>query len=830
MSQYHPYTSASESDTDIDTDTDTDTDAESFIDVKEDDPRYQLIRTPTATNTIKNDIGPSYGAPWDPTTNVTSLKNYTYSTPPKTTKTSLVSIKSLNRDKNVWPTPYNFQLKLPRTYKNVTKFQLVQLSFPVNSNGVQQPNLFLSSLVKDMLLNGVPASCVDTCISITNCSAATNTVAIMEIGRMNNFGQNLITTVSVPAANYSDVELANELTFQSNSTPPFNIISYEDFKNTFMNTRDPSILFSEPGDTFYSKTGIRINRPTKEAIMNTYYSQFNIDILPVITEEIAFVAYHFPILKELIATGMAEPFLLHIGNYTELVSRVTGIFEGLDSPYYYSVCNQLQAMLTTFRKQLTFEYRPINNYMWKHGENQFTTIHNQLHTSIQREVQKTYQTTLNRELSLASLNAGSFQSLKTNLIQYSAIYKHLETNLSSILCRYALVHDYQYHGGDNHITHESTFNSTELAADIQFNDMFSYKSSIGGIYGNYGGMIMNFTNFMDYHSTLSTYYTIVQSTNHVVNHINQTVTTSHHMYISSKYTGILPQKVIDTRGYMTNQATPVTFVTSQQAYVPGIPLMGSMDATVATETEDTSQNTVIYPSTLESAVPISYDRLSDGIGALTVPTFVPYVPSTNCSTICCNYINNLIRKWYSCLPVNTVVGSLTYRLGLTSLSMNNYNIVSTILQYTTTSAINFLMQINDEQGFNNLDITMDENYAVNNDSSGQIKLMAAKILMANIGDSGTSQTLIQNPSIFENTLGKLDRLNIKIYFDDALLTPAWLYLPIQYDVNEWNATFQIDEEVGFINQSDKWASIPSVPLPSNPDDNPYLYLTKKDDA
>ena len=827
MSQYHPYTSASESDTDADTDTDTDTDAESFTDAKEDDPRYQLIRTPTATNTIKNDIGPSYGAPWDPTTNVTSLKNYTYSTPPKTTKTSLVSIKSLNRDKNVWPTPYNFQLKLPRTYKNVTKFQLVQLSFPVNSNGVQQPNLFLSSLVKDMLLNGVPASCVDTCISITNCSAATNTVAIMEMGRMNNFGQNLITTVSVPAANYSDVELANELTFQSNSTPPFNIISYEDFKNTFMNTRDPSILFSEPGDTFYSKTGVRINRPTKEAIMNTYYSQFNIDILPVITEEIAFVAYYFPILKELIATGMAEPFLLHIGNYTELVSRVTGIFEGLDSPYYYSVCNQLQAMLTTFRKQLTFEYRPINNYMWKHGENQFTTIHNQLHTSIQREVQKTYQTTLNRELSLASLNAGSFQSLKTNLIQYSAIYKHLETNLSSILCRYALVHDYQYHGGDNHITHESTFNSTELAADIQFNDMFSYKSSIGGIYGNYGGMIMNFTNFMDYHSTLSTYYTIVQSTNHVVNHINQTVTTNHHMYISSKYTGILPQKVIDMRGYMTNQATPVTFVTSQQAYVPGIPLMGSMDATIATE--NTSQNTVIYPSTLESAVPISYDRLSDGIGALTVPTFVPYAPSTNCSTICCNYINKLIRKWYSFLPVNTVVGSLTYRLGLTALSMTNYNIVSTILQYTTTSAINFLMQINDEQGFNNLDITMDENYAVNNDSSGQIKLMAAKILMANIGDSGTSQTLIQNPSIFENTLGKLDKLTIKIYFDDAPLTPAWLYLPIQYDVNEWNATFQIDEEVGFINQSDKWASVPSIPLPSNPDDNPYLYLTKKED-
>jgi len=749
--------------------------------------------------------------------------------PPKTTKTSLVSIKSLNRDKNVWPTPYNFQLKLPRTYKNVTKFQLVQLSFPVNSNGVQQPNLFLSSLVKDMLLNGVPATCIDTCISITNCSATTNTVAMMEFGRMNQFGQNLVTTVSVPAAMYSDSELADELTFQSNSTPPFALISYPEFKETFMNTRDPSVLFCEPGDTFYSKIGVRLHRPTKEAIMNTYYTQFNIDILPVITEEIAFVAYYFPILKELIATGMAEPFLIHIDNYNELVSRVTGIFEGLDSPYYYSICSQLENMLTTFRKQLTFECRCINNYTWKYGENHFTTIHNQLHTSIQREVQKTYQATLQRELALVSLNAGSFQSLKTNLIQYSAIYKHLETNLSSILCRYALVTDYQYRGGDNHITNESTFHSAELANDIHFNDMFSYKSSIGGIYGNYGGIIMNFTNFTDYHSTLSTYYTIVQSTNHVINHIQQTVTTNHHMYISSKYTGILPQKVIDTRGYMTNQATPVTFVTSQQAYVPGIPLMGSMDATT-TVSDDIPQNTVIYPTTLDSG-PITYDRLSDGIGALTIPTITGYSQTQTCSTICCNYINKLIRKWYSFLPVNNVVGSLTYRLGLTSLSMNNYNIVSTILQYTTTSAINFLMQINDEQGFNNLDITMDENYAVNNDSTGQVKLMAAKILMANIGDSGTSQTLIQNPSIFENTLGKLDKLTIKIYFDDAPLTPAWLYLPIQYDVNEWNATFQIDEEVGFINQDDKWSSVPTMSIPQNPDNTSYLYYKEgKQDA
>jgi hypothetical protein len=156
-----------------------------------------------------------------------------------------------------------------------------------------------------------------------------------------------------------------------------------------------------------------------------------------------------------------------------------------------------------------------------------------------------------------------------------------------------------------------------------------------------------------------------------------------------------------------------------------------------------------------------------------------------------------------------------------------YNIISTILDYTSSGTLNFLMQINDEQGFNNLDIAMSENYTVNNDTTGQLKLVAAKILMGNVGESGISQTLIQNPSIFENTLGKLDKLTFKIYYDDPAITPAWLYLPFQYEVNEWNATFQIDEEVGFINQDDGWSSVPTVPVPENPNDTSYLHYTKK---
>ena len=69
-------------------------------------------------------------APFFMDNSMDTTKDMVYLDPPKTTKTSLFSLKSSNRDKKSYPTPYNFQIKLPRVYKNVTKFQLVQLSFP----------------------------------------------------------------------------------------------------------------------------------------------------------------------------------------------------------------------------------------------------------------------------------------------------------------------------------------------------------------------------------------------------------------------------------------------------------------------------------------------------------------------------------------------------------------------------------------------------------------------------------------------------------------------------------------------------------------------------
>ena len=831
---YQPYDSGEDTDaTDLTDETGLSdesevSDTEDIRIRREEDPRYAILRTPGPNlNTSQAQLKymeHAPGAPWDASTNISSLKDYVYLQPPKTTKTSLVSIKSTNRDRRIYPTPFNFQLKLPRVYKNITKFQLVQLSFPNNSGNVKQFDLYASTVVQLLLDQGIPSTCISTCVSIMNCTTSSNSFGMIEQGRTTADGAPLLTTLSIPNGTYDNPQLAQELTFQANNTPPLNLLSYSTFHEIFTNTRDASVLFNEPGDCFQSKTSnIRYGAHSKEQIMNTYYTQQHIDLLPEITDKAALNAYYYPILKEAIATKIAEPFIQTNGmSFSDVTTAIMGPFQGLNSDLYYTLCSTNKSILDSYRRHLTFEFNNINQLKWSYNakESRFTTIHDQLHTSIQRDITKKYASALNQELSLRGLNANSFKSLKAVQVNHSCIYKHLESNLSTVVGNYHLASGFSYSGGSTYVTSESTFGLNDLATDENFTSMFNYTSTIGRIYGNYSGIPMTFTNFSDYHSTLSSYYTIVQSTANIVSTVYGTTNNDYHSYVSTKYNNVLPRGMITTQSYTSNQAVPVSFVTNQNLYVPGqmIDLTTISNGATASATSATTDTTGITGTTGTT-----------GITGITTSLLGDAQPTqSTCQTLCCAALSKLVNTWYANIPVNTIIGTLQYRLGLLNLTPNNFNIFSTIADITSTGNMNFLMSINDEQGFNNMDIAMPENYTITNETTGQVKLVAAKILMGNVGDTGISQTLIQNPSIFENTLGKLDKVSIKIYYDDNQITPAWQYLPFTLSLNEWDATFQIDEQVGFINQNAAWKNTPTVAIPTDPNATPFLDFVKKD--
>jgi hypothetical protein len=804
-SYYQPYDSGT--DELEDTDESEESDDEQHEDPRirrEQDPRYSILKAPGPVQTTLNSINPmKTGAPWDESTNIRSFADHVYLDPPKATKTSLISIRSTDRDMSVYPTPFRFQLKLPRVYKDITKFQLVQMSFPNGANNVVPTTLFTSSLVNKLLAQGVPSTCLSTCVSVINCSLASNSLGVLEQGRLTALGEPLLGTITIPHGNYTEAQLANELTIQANSTPPLNLVSYEDFNDVFTSTGDISILFSEPGNSYCSPVNnTRYGNHTKEHIMNTYYTQQHIDILSEITDDIAYVAYYFPVLKEMIATGRAKPFI-QTGNmtYEDIVNAVMGPFLGFDSTVYLTLCQINEPTLKSYRRYLTFEFRNINNYTWVYNSNErrYITLHDSLHPSIQRDMNKQYQFILNQELSMARLDQYSFKTIKSELIGYQAILTHLERNLSTVFGNYFLASQYSYKGGSEHRTVESTFHVENLEADSDFTTMFNYTSTFGRIFNNNTGIRMSFTSFSDYHSTLSSYYQIVQSTAQNISCINGCVYRDYHLFVSTKYNGVLPSTMIANRSYLSNQGVPVSFVTDQTMYVPGQPLSVQ-----------------------------SLNTLPDTTFSSLLPSAEPTDP---CIATCCAVLQNMVTSWYSSVPANTVVNSLTYRLGLLNMIPNRqqqFSILSTVSQITSTTNTNFLIQINEDQGFSNMDVTMPENYNLTNEGTGQIKFVAGKILMADIGNTGVSQTVIQNPTIFENGLGKLDRLDFKIYYDDNAMTPAWLYMPYFLSLNEWNATFQIDEQVGFANQESGWGPRPTIPVPDNPDSTPYLHFTHKD--
>ena len=431
QSQYTPYLSE-EDDSEFESDVESDDEKETEADRRKQDPRFALLRAPTQQRVAIDD----QFSKWDPATNIDSIKGHVYLDPPKTTKTSLICIKSINRDRNVYPSPYRFQLKLPRVYKNVTKFQLVQLSFPNgNSQNLTQAALLTSTVVRNLIDRGIPAVCISDCISLIDCSSGTNTSGLIEQGRVApGTNEPLLVSLSVPDGTYTESQMANELTFRANSTPPFNIIRYDDFRDQFMVTRDINILFNEPSECYYSAiTHRKYGSHTKQDIMSAYYTQQHLDSFPEITERIAFNAYYFPILKEMLVTGRAEPFLqTDLIPFQEVVQRVTGIFEGLDSEFYYQLCQRNRGALDIYRRHFTFEYRNINKYTVTYNEQyrKSTVVHDMLHPSLQKDLMLRQNYYLDQNIALSGLNPYSFSVLKQEQGRNSASLKHLETNLN----------------------------------------------------------------------------------------------------------------------------------------------------------------------------------------------------------------------------------------------------------------------------------------------------------------------------------------------------------------------------------------------------------------
>lgn len=804
---------------------------------REEDPRYALIRTAGPNfNTSEQQLKYMEHAPgaiYDVSTNITTLQNLVYLNPPKTTKTSLFSVKSINRDFLVYQSPFNFVTKTPRVYKNVTKVQLVQISFPNNTSGYTASPVFEVSLVKELLDMGISTGCLSTCINLVGCNPPVYAVGLIEKGRLID-NQVLSYSASIPSGFHTKDDVAQHLNNSANNTPPLNCISFEDFKQEFQITQDISILFNEPGEKFYSKvTKKGYYPPSKSDIINTYYPESHLNLFPTITDTIVFNAYYLPVLKELMAAEIGKNFINTSPYPYEIAyEMIMNSFLGFDSEIYYKILENNLPTLQSYRRKLTFEHNPINKYIWSYNSDkrQFSVRHDCLHPSLQADITNKYNNLFNNEINIRGLTQKSFQTLKTKLVNCKAIYSNLVSNLSTTLSNYLLGEEYSYNGDELHYTNISTYHAVnDLHSDINFTTMFNYSSIFGKqFHSNYNGNLLRFTNFLDYHSTMSSYYNEIITTSSIISSIYGNTTEAHHIYVSTKYSNVLPYNMIQSKLYNNSSGTPVKFFRNKFAYVNGMPV--NDPKIIAESLIDIGFAAAALTNGPGVALP-GYTPGITGTGTTVSGTTAHLGATTYCEDQCCQAIEDIIKRYYGCLPVNTIVqdnpASLGYLLGIPPIPDGfnslgqNFGITSTI-----SRSFNFLLQLNTEQSMNNMDIGMKENVAISNETTGQVNLMAAKILMQGVGTGEISETAIQNPVLYETPLGKLDRLSFKIYIDDPAITPAWLYFPFDVGINEWDATFQIDEEVAFADRNTGWSgNVPTVPIPNNPAGFQYMALT-----
>lgn len=822
---YRPYT---------DDDDDDDETASQTTATTAEDPRYAIVKAAGPNfNTLADQMAYSQGGPIASYERTAPASNSVlYLNLAKTTQTSLFAIKSANRDQSVYPTSTHFSLKLPRVYKNVTQFQCVQISFPFFQNAVISPSTLISTLVGYILLNIAPST-VSSCLACFNQESATTSIAFVESGRTNPVNGTPLTHVaSIRSGGYNAYTLVGELNQQMNKTPPFNLITYADHYMRFRTTRSYDHLFNEAGPQLYdsaTKT-FKVN-PTKNDIMGRYYPDSYKNHPQVPTDEETFVAYFYPVLKEAVMSEKDAPFLDY-GEYTadEVFSRVVRKFEGLESGIYYDLCVRNYDYLTKLRRQHTFEYYPIYNYEWYYSANQnrVGVRFQKIHPSITTDLTNRYSTCFATALADSGLTNTEFLSRQTAATKTGAVATALHDTVSKLLeanlgVPYGLYSTSAFTSPAGVIQTAATvtaivdkstallakargtisptsvkasnlavrpkenltFGFTTMAdlltevANVSINPE-RYAADYGaalqalnlssitnkkfgtGIVDGYAGETVAATNFTTLYSSYvgytSTYVGQISTINNVLSCTHDLLGT----YVSTKYSSVLPAKVMTNRGYLQNSTDRVEFQINNRINRASSPF-----------------------ETLSSA---EFD--------------------------CCLLINRYLQNtYYACLPAEFVINSLAYKLGFVRPVYSNISTFVAYLnflgEFSALPTSNTLIQVNTEQSFNQMDVAGTENYTVANESTGQSKFILGKILTIGQDFLGVSQTIIQSPARFNPPLGKLDKLEFTLLLDD--FTPVSSFFPFGFDFTNWDAVFQIDEEIPVVDRTAGFSTVPTIP-------------------
>ena len=335
---------------------------------------------------------------------------------------NIIMLDSRDRDKKVYPQPTAVTLRLPRTYTNVTDFQLVQVkllsAFLYFRNTKHNTDISIQELNR---------TSTDICGNVTP--------AVIK-----NY---------IREGSYNIDGLLAELTTQLNRTPLFYDFpnGFQDFAPQFAATGNFALGFNFPGDTYYdSLLDQYIPSPTTTLIVSKYFQSQYAGLSSYSVDQIK-VAYYYPVLKEaLLDTRYDQSVNLEIppevAAYllpTETVySRCIYTFQGINDPVIQQVIQQNLPVLEDYRNKHTFRFSLINRYTatYESQNNNVTISAPGLNTSLSNLISYKQSQFFAEQLNNAGITEAQynfFQSQNTLLLAVlNDMFYYIERYLASI--------------------------------------------------------------------------------------------------------------------------------------------------------------------------------------------------------------------------------------------------------------------------------------------------------------------------------------------------------------------------------------------------------------
>lgn len=336
----------------------------------------------------------------------------------KQSTTSIIMLNSLDRDRNVYPTPANVTLRLPRTYRNIASMQVVQMK-----------------LLSSFLYFRPDKN--NTCMTIN------------EFGRilydyLNQAQGTLNVKKCIREGSYNINTLITELTIQLNTPPLFFDYpgGFNQFVPLFVSTGDFGYAFNYPGDYFYdSLNRTYVPGPTRAYIISRYWATQTLGFTPNLKQ--VKVAYYYPVLREYVLNPTYGIDKLNTNINTSallpgqtIYSRIVYNFEGVNDIIIQQMIDANVTTLDIFRSANTFRQSLINKYVVAY-ESFNSRIYIQtpsLNTSLVNLLSTQYNIFLTQQLTNYGLTQAQYAALQfvnSSLLSIiNSMYDYIQTQLA----------------------------------------------------------------------------------------------------------------------------------------------------------------------------------------------------------------------------------------------------------------------------------------------------------------------------------------------------------------------------------------------------------------